>query len=203
MENIKKEGSAYIGDYLGRDLAAFCGGTWYEGIQPGNKDLKIMDKLWSIQNGYFTFCWPGAIVPIDWMVYRGMVGRAIIFNIISCVYFGVAYFISTFLGVMVEYRKSGSVVETEWTILGVFILFWLLYAFLMGIYTIHAYRRNVFRKLEKRGLKNRMDVDSFELKESLRKEGKRSFLRVIVYRVVATLISTCIGGIATTIIYLL
>lgn len=195
MENIKKEGSAYIGDYLGKDLAAFCGGIWYEGIQPGNKDLKIMDKLWSIQNGYFTFCWPGAILPAEWLAYRGMIGWAAIVDVIMFVCFIVANYLSKLCADAIE-------IDGNWPRIIVMAAFYLLYAFGMGICTIRLYRKNVMKKLDKRGLKNRKDLTCPELEESLKHEGKTSILRAIVYRVMALLIGACIMGISLTCIYL-
>lgn len=194
LKNDKKT-EVYIGDYLGKDVAAFCHALWYDGMSPDDNDLKIVKKLWSMQNGYPAFCWPGALFPVDWLVYRGMVAKAIIVNILSLVYYIAVCFLCLFA---VAKFHSGP----EWLMWLLPILAYILYAFIMGKYTIRTYYKHVRKRLEKRGLKNRSDVDCFELKESLKQEGKPSFLRVIVYRLLCSLIGACISGIITTVLYI-
>ena len=77
-ENIKtNENATYIGDFLAQDICAYCNVDWQEGMTIEDKELKIVHKLWLMENGYTVLCWPGAIFPVQWLIYRGLLPQAV------------------------------------------------------------------------------------------------------------------------------
>ncbi|MBQ7972574.1 MAG: hypothetical protein IJ291_03875 [Lachnospiraceae bacterium] len=192
-----KEGT-YLGDFLARDIASFCGVEWHEDIRIYHSNLKLLKPLWGLQNKSFVFWLPGGLVPVDWLVYRGMTGAAILVDILFTIYMLGASLLIHFLAEDILFDFVFYHDEFAWILL--YALAYLPFLVAMGIINIRLYRKHVLKILNKRGLKNRPDEKCPELHESLVKEGKPSFVRVLIYRAVYLLVVTCIWGVAFTVL---
>lgn len=194
-ENVTTENSGtYIGDFPARDVCAFCNVEWQDGTEYNDQKLGVVKKLWVVANGYHSFHLPAALLPMDWLVYRGMIPQAIIVYIAALIYIFLVTLL--FLHILPFFPISESYHASIASIIA-----FLSYEAMMGFVSIHLYYKHVCRCLEKRNLKGRKDLECEELKESLAKQGKPSVIRAILFRIIMNLFIACAEGILVTVRY--
>ncbi len=192
-----------FGDFLVCDVCAFCNADMSE----GQKKPTIIDKLKAKFNGYKAFCWPGAILPVEWLAYRGAVGYAFVVEIVLKI---AAFFIVLGLDKICEQAVSWvyfpiSAIGAELEVMAYVVLavLFIIAVVIMGNVSINLYYKYVCKCLNERGLAERPDTECPELSESLKKQGKPSVLRAIVFRLLLVFMWTCVGDVVLTLVNVL
>ncbi len=192
QEKEVKEG-VYIGEYLAKDVCAFCNVEWQEDMDYTDKRLRVVRKIWTMNNGYRSFCWPGAFLPMDWLAYRGMLKQAFWLDVFAAIGLSFLLVLCSAFGMFVEAEFGYS--AGIWTEAILCIICIALFVCTMGHITINMYNDYVFKCLDERKLKNRKDVDCPELEASLRAQGKPSVIRAILFRLAIVLLFECLEGV--------
>ncbi len=190
-----EKSGTYIGDFLAQDVCAFCNVKRKEDYPYYDKSLGIVHKIWTSHNRYRAFNWVGGLLPVDWLVYRGMIPQAIIVHIFCLLYY---FIMNAALPPMLAalFPKFAA-----YHTLLYYIIFLGIMVTAMGFISTIVYKHHVFRQLKKRNLSHRKNFECPELDESLRKQGKPSIKRAIVYRLITYLSFACIEGLIITLVY--
>lgn len=150
------------------DLEAFC----------CNKSL--CKEVVAHRNGYRTFNKPILFVGSCWFAYRNMVGWAFIYDWVLVV----GNVLVTIMGILFDW--------TTGLLIGKVILF-VANAIFWGYISIPLYTKNIEKVFSERALFNRVDEQNEVIENSLRKEGKPSVIRAVVYRVLVNMFFTTIA----------
>lgn len=182
QENKKKIKEQYIGEVYAQDLYAFCNMKEKKYFEP---DTPYYEKENGIvvalrrqvqEDGSTPFWLEAALGGSLWYVYRGMIWFAILLDAIFLTIFQLA-------GV------------TWWGRFAVSIVFMIV----CGYMAIPKYYNHIHACMKRRKLLMRSAVESENLKESLKKEGKTSIKSVIFYVIMRHIIIQCVEGIVFTI----
>lgn len=183
-----------IGDFPAQDVCDFCNVEWKEGIKYDSESLGIVKHIISYTNGYLYFNRIAALFPVDWLVYRGMIWQGTITHAISII----CYFLCLhFYNSQNLYFEKAAPFNPVFAFLTVLVPLCLIMPFL----SVPLYHKHICKCLEARGLKKRKNTDCPELKESLRRQGAPSVKRVILFRIITSLLYACIEGIYITVRY--
>lgn len=181
-----------MGKFASEDVYAFCGTDFAECVEK-QQAPKLIQQVYALKNGYKAFCVPGGLIPAEWLAYRGAVGTALFLEVIIRLLWIPVEVIFVLL-------DKAFLVELHWLlILGT--LLWLVFYCTMGFISMWLYYRYLIRNLKKRKLENRENEPCSELKESLKKQGKPSVWRAVLFRVFFLILWICVEDIFNTIIF--
>lgn len=162
----------YVGEIFIDDLYAYVN-VYNSKSQYWEHDKGLVGALRAHKNGYPTFCWQAALTESLWFVYRGMVKEAVALDIISM----------TLIGVLLHFSWIPGV------------LFFVAMLMVRGVLGIPLYYLHIKKAVDKRGLLRRSPVESEEARESLEKEGKPSWVRVVIYFFLKCFAAVCLDSI--------
>ncbi len=150
------------------DLEAFCCNT------------KLCKKVVVYRNGYRIFHIPVFFLGSNWFAYRNMIGWAFLYDVVlraGCI-------LVTIIGFLSGWTTEVQIGKGIFTLANA--IFW-------GYMSIPLYVKKIEKIFEERALLNRSDEQNEVIEASLRKEGKPSVIRAVVYRIFVEMLFTTIG----------
>ena len=169
----------YIGEIYAKDVYDFCNMNlhYFNEDEPFYKrESKFVLKLRKSVEGGAAFHFPAALLGSLWLVYRGMLKKALIMDAIWIVFFELIF--SDVIGAIAA------------------VIFLIIY----GACAMPWYYQHIHNSIQKRGLLMRSPEESPELEKSLSKEGEPSVKRAVIYMVLRAFVIVCCKDIMFSIV---